>query len=101
MNYPAILTYEGARVLAAFPDCPGCQTFAEAGEDILRVAQEALEGWLEVALRDGEAPSKPSVAVAAPASGTMVAVPVGRSLAEALTRRWRTAAEGSDDPNQG
>jgi len=48
MEYPAVLTTEGPRTLAAFPDCPGCQTFAEADEDILARAQEALEGWLEV-----------------------------------------------------
>ena len=29
MRYVALLTKEGAQTLAEFPDCPGCQTFAE------------------------------------------------------------------------
>ena len=28
MHYDAFLWTEGKRVLAEFPDCPGCQTFA-------------------------------------------------------------------------
>jgi predicted RNase H-like HicB family nuclease len=43
-----------------FPDCPGCQTFAEPGEDVESVAREALEGWLAVNLEDGKAPPKPA-----------------------------------------
>jgi len=26
MRYPAIITKEGKKTLASFPDCPGCQT---------------------------------------------------------------------------
>jgi len=44
----ALLTEQGdGGTLIEFPSCPGCQTFAEAGEDVGAVAREALEGWLE------------------------------------------------------
>ncbi len=29
MRYPAIITKEGKKTLASFPDCPGCQTEAD------------------------------------------------------------------------
>lgn len=88
MEYPVVLTKEGSRTLASFPDCPGCQTFAEADEDILKLAQEALEGWLEVGLEDGEVPPKPSKSVRAPARGRVDRVEVAPKLAVALKVRW-------------
>jgi predicted RNase H-like HicB family nuclease/DNA-binding XRE family transcriptional regulator len=87
MQYPVVLTKEGTRTLAAFPDCPGCQTFAEANQDILARAKEALEGWLEVGLEDGEAPPKPSKSVRAP-GGRVEHVHVDPKLAVALCVRW-------------
>lgn len=42
--------------IARLPD------LAEADEDVLELAHEALTGWLEVALDDGELPSRPSEA---------------------------------------
>lgn len=56
MQYIATVTQEGRRRLVTFPDCPGCQTFANPGDDIERVANEALEGWLEAHLVAGTAP---------------------------------------------
>lgn len=88
MQYPVILTKEGRRTLAHFPDCPGCQTFAEPGEDVLALAAEALTGWLEVGLEDGEAPPRPSAKVRAPAGGHVNYVSLPLPLACALTIRW-------------
>jgi predicted RNase H-like HicB family nuclease len=52
MHDTAIVTKEGRQTLAEFPGCPGCQTFADAGDDIGNCASEALLGWLE-ALGEG------------------------------------------------
>ena len=54
VSYPAILTTEGTYTLISFPDCPGCRTFVEPGEDVLAIAQDALSGWLEAAVEDRE-----------------------------------------------
>jgi predicted RNase H-like HicB family nuclease len=47
MRYPAVVTKEGKNLLAVFPTCPGCHTFAPQGRDIEHEAKEALELWLE------------------------------------------------------
>jgi ribosome-binding protein aMBF1 (putative translation factor) len=60
MEYAAHTKKEGRRTLIEFPDCLGCATFAEAGEDIEAVAREALEAWLEAELEGGDAPPRPS-----------------------------------------
>jgi predicted RNase H-like HicB family nuclease len=91
VNYPAILTTEGVHTLINFPDCPGCQTFAGPGEDPLDRAQEALTGWLEVGLEDGEAPPKPSQEVSLSGSEWVLVVPVPNELAVALEARWKWA----------
>lgn len=59
MEYVARVTKEGRRRLVEFPDCPGCQTFAEPKENIQSVATEALEGWLEANLVAGSVPPAP------------------------------------------
>ena len=61
MEYMARLTKDGRRTLISFPDCPGCETFAERGEDVAAMAREALEGWLQSHLVTGEAPPRPVV----------------------------------------
>ncbi len=87
MEYRARITHEGGRTLAEFPDCPGCQTFAEAGEDVARLAAEALEGWLETHLAHGKAPP-------APAARAGLAVRVNAQLAAKLELRWARNAKG-------
>jgi predicted RNase H-like HicB family nuclease/DNA-binding XRE family transcriptional regulator len=86
MEYLADLAREGRRTLIDFPDCPGCQTFAEQREDVAEVAREALEGWLEVHLEGGEAPPRPS---ARKHGAKTLAVRVNPALAIALQLRWR------------
>ena len=40
MRYTAVVTKEGKQTLAEFPGCPGCQTFADPGEDIAERDEE-------------------------------------------------------------
>jgi predicted RNase H-like HicB family nuclease len=63
VQYSALVTKEGKQTLAEFPDCPGCQTFADPGEDIAERAEEALSGWLEAHLASGRAPAAPRTAI--------------------------------------
>lgn len=86
MEYLADLAREGRRTLIEFPDCPGCQTFAEPGEDVTETAREALESWLEAHLEGGEAPPRPHLHRRRP---KMLAVRVNPALAIALLLRWR------------
>lgn len=88
LSYPAVLTVEGEAVSVVFPDCPGCQTFAAAGEDALAVAAEALEGWLESMLAHGDTPELPSPEVALTEGGRRVDVPIPVVLSDALSGAW-------------
>jgi predicted RNase H-like HicB family nuclease/DNA-binding XRE family transcriptional regulator len=86
VEYKAVLSKEDGNTLIEFPDCPGCQTFAEPGEDVGVVAREALEGWLAAHLDGGDAPPRPS---AKSRRAHIMAVHVAPSLAIALQIRWR------------
>ncbi len=88
MNYHAVITREGRNTLAKFPDCAGCQTFAEPGEDIKAQAQDALEGWLRAHLIDGEAPPRPSARSRCPKGARLLGVEVTPKLAVRLAIRW-------------
>ncbi len=94
MQYCAYISREGKHFLAEFPDCPGCQTFAENGDALAAAAREALEGWLEAHLVDGQVPPKPREHARAPAGKRLARVPVRPGLAAALAIRWaRHSAE--------
>jgi HTH-type transcriptional regulator / antitoxin HipB len=84
MQYPAVITREGRNVLAAFPDCPGCQTFARPGQDIQARAEEALRGWLAASLVHGDVPKVPS----SRRRGRVMMIPVPANLAVKLALRW-------------
>jgi DNA-binding XRE family transcriptional regulator/predicted RNase H-like HicB family nuclease len=88
MHYLAVTRKEGKSTLIGFPDCPGCQTFAEPGEVVVDVARDALEGWLEVHLEGGDAPPRPSVRVRAPSRSRSLPVRVDPMLAVRLQIRW-------------
>ncbi len=60
MRYQALVTKEGRATVARFPDCPGCQTQAGPGEEVLDQARDALEGWLEAHLALGRVPPLPA-----------------------------------------
>lgn len=86
--YPCIVRRVGRFETGEFPDCPGCQTFVEAGEDLQSAAAEALQGWLESVLAEGEAPPRPSRRARKPSGGRVMAVPVPQRLALTLMLRW-------------
>ena len=88
MHYNAHISWEGKHVLAEFPDCPGCQTFADNGDEIAEAAHEALEGWLEAHLVDGQIPPRPVEHTTAPAGKRLARIGVRPGLAAALHIRW-------------
>jgi predicted RNase H-like HicB family nuclease/DNA-binding XRE family transcriptional regulator len=88
MHYDAYIHREGKHLLAEFPDCPGCQTFADSGDEIAADAQEALEGWLEAHLADGRIPPRPICRSGAPRDKKLARIPVRAGLAASLTIRW-------------
>jgi transcriptional regulator with XRE-family HTH domain/predicted RNase H-like HicB family nuclease len=87
MRYPAIVTKEGKNLLADFPTCPGCHTFAPPGHDIEHEAKEALELWLESNLQERMLPPRPPRTFKAK-KGTVLWVPVEPKLAVKLELRW-------------
>jgi DNA-binding XRE family transcriptional regulator/predicted RNase H-like HicB family nuclease len=93
MQYTAIVTKEGKQTLAEFPQCPGCQTFADPGEDISERAEEALTGWLEANLASGQAPPEPKK-VRTRGRVRTIEVPVPAKLAVKLALRWARKRAG-------
>ena len=87
MRYPAVVTKEGKNLLADFPTCPGCQTFAPPGHAIEHEAKEALELWLESHLQERMLPPRPPRTFKA-RKGTVLWVPVEPKLAVRLELRW-------------
>src|SRR5438874_13488464 len=87
MRYPAVVTKEGKNLLADFPTCPGCHTFAPQGRDIEHEAKEALELWLESHLQERMLPPRPPRTFRS-RKGTVLWVPVEPKLAVKLELRW-------------
>jgi putative transcriptional regulator len=88
MHYDVFLSAEGKQALAEFPDCPGCQTFAKSAGGLADASYDALNGWLEAHLIDGQVPPRPVVRTNAPAGKRLSRVPVRPTLAAALMIRW-------------
>lgn len=93
MQYTALVTKERKQTLAEFPGCPGCQTFADPGEDIVVRAEEALAGWLEANLVSGQSPPEPAV-VRARGHAKAVPIVVPAKLAITLSVRWARKQAG-------
>src|SRR5947209_10502447 len=93
MRYPAVVTKEGKNVLADFPTCPGCHTFAPPGRDIEHEAKEALELWLESHLQERMLPPRPPPTFKA-RKGAVLWVPVDPKLGVKLELRWMRADVG-------
>ncbi|MGI9044793.1 MAG: helix-turn-helix domain-containing protein [Gemmatimonadaceae bacterium] len=93
MQYPAIITKEGAFTLAEFPDCDGCQTFVRKGESIEESASEALEGWIEANLGRDKTPNRPGT-VAIPAGAEILQISIPLALEFRLKLRWAREAAG-------
>ena len=88
MRYEALISRDGGARVARFPDCPGCHTQADPGEDIGRLAQDALEGWLETHLVLGRVPPLPSSARRRRrGKARVIAVPVAPTLAARIQLR--------------
>jgi predicted RNase H-like HicB family nuclease/DNA-binding phage protein len=81
VEYRARITQEGRNWLVQFADCPGCQTFGKSKKDALQMGQEALEGWLEAHLVQGNAPPRPR-------ARRGVSIAVSPRLAVVLQIRW-------------
>jgi antitoxin HicB len=95
MQYHATVTRDGKRRLVEFIDAPGCQTFAEPGEDVVALATDALTGWLDAWLEDeAEAPPRPRASVHARAKATVLAVRVPATLTARIELRWAREAQG-------
>lgn len=84
MHYPAVVAREGRVLLAEFPDCPGCQTFAEDQESLEANAEEALTGWLESNLGRDLVPPRPGQR----SGKNILLVPVPVSLGLRMELRW-------------
>ena len=91
MFYPALVFREGRHWLAEFPDAPGCQTFADSETALMARAAEALEGWLEAHLVDGQAPPAPKRSRRAEKGQQIRIVRVSPALAVAVQLRWARA----------
>jgi DNA-binding XRE family transcriptional regulator/predicted RNase H-like HicB family nuclease len=88
MEYLGLVTHEGRQTLIEFPDAPGCQTFADRGEDLAALARDALEGWLEAELAHGGVPPRPTAVSALPAGVMVLPVDIAPALAVRLQLRW-------------
>lgn len=91
MQYLAYIRRDGGRRLVSFPDCPGCESFAEPGEDTYGVAQEALEAWLEGVLAARDVPPLPGTIEIPPVRkyGQLMVVTVGPLLSARVQIRNR------------
>jgi len=94
MRYLAHTWQEEGVTLAAFPDCPGCQTFAPPGHAVAAEAAEALKGWLEAHLALGRVPPQPSDRIASRKGRKVLSVDVPPRLAVKLALRWARQARG-------
>ena len=92
MRYVATLAKDGRATLIEFPDCPGCQTFASRRASVAGVARDALQGWLELHLEDGDAPPEPRFT--AKRRVRVLSVTVDPSLAVRIEIRWARQRAG-------
>jgi ribosome-binding protein aMBF1 (putative translation factor) len=82
MRYHAKIERDGRFWTALLTDAPGCATFGTTRAKALAAAHEALAGWLEAHLVDGQAPPRPR------ASAGGEPVEVSPQLTVAVALRW-------------
>ncbi len=87
-RYAAVVRREGRHFVVEYPDCPGCQTFTDRASDLVPMAREALEGWLEAELLAGRAPPRPSTRVVVRRGARRCDVEVSPRLSLTLALRW-------------
>jgi antitoxin HicB len=88
MRYPATVILEDGAFVVLFPACPGCQTQADTKDEILPMAREALEGWLESTMAVGDAPPVPPKVSRAPKGSKLIWVEVPSKLSVKIQLRW-------------
>ena len=89
MRYAALIDAHGDRLVADFPDCPGCQASAATPADVVDAAPRALHRWLESCLLEGTTPPRPSVAVVS--RDWFEWIDVEPDLARRMLLRWAVA----------
>jgi predicted RNase H-like HicB family nuclease len=89
MRYAALIDAHGDRLVAEFPDCPGCHTTADTPEAVVEAARVALHRWLESCLVEGTTPPRPSVAVVS--RDWFEWIDVEPDLARRMLLRWAVA----------
>jgi predicted RNase H-like HicB family nuclease len=89
MRYAALIDAHGDRLIAEFPDCPGCQATGATPEAVVAAARTALHRWLESSLIDGTSPPRPSVAVVS--RDWFEWIDVDPELARRLLLHWAVA----------
>jgi antitoxin HicB len=94
VHYTALFEREGKWTTVQFPDCPGCATFAEDHEDAVAMGKEALEGWLEAHLMEGDVAPQPAFAGPVPRGAKAVPIEVAPTIAARLQIRWAREALG-------
>jgi antitoxin HicB len=94
MQYTAFVSRDGDNYLIEFPDCPGCQTFAESEVEVMAMAREALEGWLEATLAERRLPPIAQRHTKAPLGTSMLRVPINPVLSIAIQVRQARAQKG-------
>jgi len=82
MFYRATVVKSGKHWLVSFADCEGCLTEGESRAEALENSKEALEGWLEAQLVQGNSPPQPR-------SRKGDAIDVAPLLSAVLQIRWR------------
>jgi predicted RNase H-like HicB family nuclease/DNA-binding XRE family transcriptional regulator len=82
MFYRATVVKSGKSWLVSFVDCEGCLTQGDSRVEAIESAHEALEGWLEAHLVQGNAPPRPR-------SRKGDAIEVAPLLSAVLQIRWR------------
>jgi antitoxin HicB len=90
MQFHAIVRREGRYHTVEFVDAPGCQTFGEDEASAERMAQDAVEGWVEAHLVTGTAlPTPPRVRPRLPkgARWLTITIPLKIAVRAALVTR--------------
>lgn len=94
MRYPAFVTREGKSSVIVFPDCGGCQTQSDPGDEDAEQALDAISGWLEATMDTGEAPPRPRSTARAARGGRVLWVEIPARLAAKIELRWARQAAG-------
>ena len=78
----------GSGFTAEIPDLPGCITCADTLDEVWALIEDAKQGWLELALADGDPTPEPTPPLEEQPSGKFT-VRVPRSLHRKLTEEAR------------